>query len=384
MTEHIKPLNLMSVEELTRIITKEKDNYNEEVHEKVVAELESRGITLSDLITKVKFQKNHEAELILGKDEALELFENEISLLDVLYINNFMSETLVIQKGYDYWIIHHFSEKSDIKTGFLTNDIKPVIEKFILLEDWQADLSFHAHWETLIESNSVKHILKASELLNDESITHIINSRNLIRFVNQNAAYSIIVLSENAGESEDALEKFENLKTDLYKNLEIAEADNDVDEQLKILGELEAVTPDDPALFYNKAQLLTEKGEIKEASDALIDSFNIELENGNVEDLEETENYLKDCLDKVEDKNNILHCLASIASFRGEVEDAFDFYKQIVNISEDDIVAHLNLGHLYYSHTEEDNKAKFHFEKYLQLDPDSSDRESIESILENL
>ena len=71
-------------------------------------------------------------------------------------------------------------------------------------------------------------------------------------------------------------------------------------------------------LFYNKAQLLDEKGDYQNASDALIESFNLDFSNGTIDDIEDTENYLVEMLDKIEAKGNILHCLATISAYKGD------------------------------------------------------------------
>ena len=53
-------------------------------------------------------------------------------------------------------------------------------------------------------------------------------------------------------------------------------------------------------------------------------------------------------------------------------------------MDENDAIAHLQLGYHYYLNTEDDEKVKFHFKKYIELDPKSEERESIEEILKNL
>ncbi len=68
--------------------------------------------------------------------------------------------------------------------------------------------------------------------------------------------------------------------------------------QLEILTELESITPEDSVLYYNKAQLLDEKGKYQEASDSLIESFNLDMSNGDVEDIEDIEDYLVEILEK--------------------------------------------------------------------------------------
>lgn len=116
----------------------------------------------------------------------------------------------------------------------------------------------------------------------------------------------------------------------------------------------------------------------------MIESFNIDFGNSEVDDIEDVEEYLLGVLEKVENKSNILHCLATIASYKGEIESAIKFYDEILEVDENDPIAHLNLGHFYFSHFEEDEKVKFHFNKYKELEPDSNEIESIETIMNNI
>jgi tetratricopeptide (TPR) repeat protein len=220
--------------------------------------------------------------------------------------------------------------------------------------------------------------------LDEINIYYSLNTNNLARFSSFSNPYSIVLPAEDIDEAQEVLIQLEDLKNDLHKKMELAEAEEDSDKQLEILTELESVTPEDSVLYYNKAQLLDEKGKYQEASDALIDSFNLDLANGTVDDIADIENYLSEMLEKVESKTNILHCLASISGFRGEHENALKFYNDLIELDEKDPIAHLNLGHLYYSHFEDDDKVRLHFQKFMELEPNSEEFESIETILKNL
>ena len=220
--------------------------------------------------------------------------------------------------------------------------------------------------------------------MDESNISYCVNSPQLVRFNSFKSPYSIVLPVDELPEAEDVFEKMEQLKESLHKKLDEAESKEDVDLQLEILIELESITPEDPLVYYNKAQLLDEKGDYQNASDALIESFNIEMSNGDVDDIEDIENYLVSILDKVEDKLNILHCLATIFSFKGDIENSIEYYRKIIDIDENDAMAHLHLGHHYYSHTEDDDIVKIHFNKYMELEPESEERESIEEILNNL
>lgn len=383
----IKPIDAMNDDELISILTIKKDNFHDDYREKVQVELNTRGIKLENVLKEVEYNINlNEFE----KVDVASAFE-KISLLkeplDIIYFRNYMAEHLAIQKNAKTFVLHHFNPKSGFSSFFLDDEtmLKKSLNDFFSLEDWMHDgIEIIKHWDTFAESTSKDYIIRLAYLLDETGVNYSINSTKLVRFSSFNSPYSIVLPMEDMDEAEGIMMEIEDLKNSLHEKLEEAEKNEDVDKQLEILTELESVTPEDSALFYNKAQLLDEKGDYQNASDALIESFNLDFSNEAVEDIEETENYLIEMLKKVETKTNILHCLATIAAFRGEIDDALAYYHKLVELDEKDPIAHLNLGHLLYSHSDDDEKVRFHFRKYMELEPESSELESIEEILKNM
>ncbi len=385
--EILKPISVMTNDELLSVITVDRENFNEEYKSKVANELQQRGINLEKKFKTARFKLNlKEVEEV----DVIEAFE-KISLLknslDILNFINYMNEHFAVQKNENQFVVHHHSPKSGFSSFFLDNEaeLKNSLQNFFELNNWlPEDVEVIAHWETFVESTSSDYILKLAELMDKSDISYCINSSQNIRFNSFKSPYSIVLPLDELKEAEDVFEKMEQLKESLHKKLEEAESKEDVDLQLEILSEMESITPEDPLVYYNRAQLLDEKGDYQNASDALIESFNIEMSNGAVDDIEDIENYLVEILDKVESKLNILHCLATIYAFKGEVDNAFEYYKKIIELDENDAMAHLHLGHHYYSNTEDDDKVKIHFKKFMELEPESEERESIEEILNNL
>ena len=60
-------------------------------------------------------------------------------------------------------------------------------------------------------------------------------------------------------------------------------------------------------------------------------------------------------VDKVENKSNILHCLATISALKGILIVHLNIVTNCA-LDENDAVAHLQLGYHYYSNTEDDEK----------------------------
>jgi tetratricopeptide (TPR) repeat protein len=298
-----------------------------------------------------------------------------------------MNDHFAIQKNDGVFVIHHNTPKIGFSSFFINSDaeLEKSLHNFLTLNEWLPEgAEVIEHWETFTESTSSEYILRIAKLMDETKLSYCLNSAQLVRFNSFNSPYSIVVPADVINEAEEVLLKIDELKENLHEQLEIAEKKEDADLQLKILTELESVTPEDPLVYYNKAQLLDEKGDYQNASDALIESFNLEMNNGTVDDIEDIENYLVEILDKVERKTNILHCLATIFAFKGDTESSFEYCKKIIALDENDSIAHLQLGYHYYSHTEDDEKVKFHFKKYIELDPESDERESIEEILRNI
>ena len=382
-----KPIEEMKEDELLAVLNVNRDNVNDEHKVKVAEELEKRGINLKEKFSTAKLRFNLQEVEEIDVSKAHEKLSLLINSSDVLYFINHMTEHLAVQKNKSSFAVHHHSPKSGFSTVFLDNEeeIKNCLQAFFSLNAClPEDAQIIEHWETFAESSSLDYILKLSELMDEGEILYCVNSAHNIRFNSFKSPYSIVLPIDEVKNAEEIFEKMDQLKESLHKKYEEAEHKNDIDLQLKILNELESVTPEDSLVFYNKAQLLDEKGDYQNASDALIESFNIEMSNGTVDDIEDIENYLVSILDKIENKLNSLHCLATISAFKGDVDNSFEFYKKIVDLDQNDAMAHLHLGHHYYTHTEDDEKVKTHFKKYLELEPESEDRESIEEILNNL
>lgn len=385
--EIIKPIDVMNNDELISVLTVKKDNFNDEYKSKVVDELEKRGVNLEEKfkIAKYKFNlQDIEDVEVTAAHEKISLLKSPV---DVIYFINYMNDSFAVQKNNGEFVIHHNTPKFGFSSFFLDSEteLKNSLHNFLTLNEWLPDgVEVIEHWETFIESTSSEYILRVAKLMDEVKLSYCINSAQMIRFNSFNSPYSIVVPVDLISEAEEVLSKLDELKEHLHEQLEAAEKKEDIDLQLKILLELESVTPEDPLVYYNKAQLLDEKNDYQNASDALIESFNLEMESGTVEDIEDIENYLVDILDKVERKSNILHCLATIFAFKGDVESSFEYCKKIIALDENDAIAHLQLGYHYYTHTDDDEKVKFHFKKYIELDPESEEREAIEEILKNM
>ena len=329
----IKPIDVMTDDELLSVITVQKENFNDDYKSKVADELAKRGVNLDEKFKIVKYKLNlQDIEEVDIKDayEKISLLNNP---LDVIYFINYMNENFAIQKNDGGFAAHHLTPKSGFSSFFVDNEseLKNSLQNFLTLDNWLPEGSeVIEHWETFAESTSSDYILRLAELLDEIGIVYCVNSINMVRFNSFKSPYSIVLPVDQMQEAEEAFEKMDKLEESLHEKLEDAEKKEDVELQLKLLTQLESVTPEDHLVYYNKAQLLDEKGDYQNASDALIESFNIQMNNGAVDDIEDIENYLVEILDKVESKSNILHCLATIFAIKGDVKSSSEYYKKII------------------------------------------------------
>lgn len=385
--EIIKSIDVMNNEELTSILTIQKDNFNDEFKNKVINELDRRGIKLDEVLNTAKYRINTDDMLEVNVNSAYEKLSLLKEPLDVLYFVNYMTEHLSIQKNSNIFVLHHYTPKVGFSSFFLDDKtmLKSSLYNFLTLSNWlPEEIDIIEHWETFAESTSSEYILRLAKLLDDTDIVYSINSNRLARFNSFSSPYSIVLPAEDVDEAAIVLTKMDEFEKRLHEKLELAEKNDDIDLQLDLLTELASVTPEDSVLFYNKAQLFDEKGDFQNASESLIESFNIDFKNGTVDDIEDIENYLIEVLEKVEAKSNILHCLATVSAFRGAIDNSIKYYNELIALDENDPIAHLNLGHLFYSENLDDNKVKLHFMKFIELEPESEEREAIEAILKNI
>ncbi len=117
--EIIKSIDVMNNKELTSILTIQKDNFNDEFKNKVVNELEKRGIKLEDVLNTVKYRINTDDMLEVNVNSAYEKLSLLKEPLDVLYFVNYMTEHLSIQKNSNVFVLHHYAPKVGFSSFFL-------------------------------------------------------------------------------------------------------------------------------------------------------------------------------------------------------------------------------------------------------------------------
>jgi len=319
--------------------------------------------------------------------DALDKIRQPITLWDVWYFTNIKEETLLVQKTLRHWTFHYFEEEYYRYSFFPESqqDAEEILSDFLQGEDWEVseDSRFH-DWFVLVKSNSYEYVENFATVLDQAQIPFSVKKPNFLHFNAIFGTYyedSPLLLSIPIEFEEQALTFRKTIETEiekLHQQLGAAEDADDKEKQVTLYEKLGKLTPTDSIIFFNKAYLLFKLEKLQDAAEALIRSFNLDLETENMQNFEDTEKLLKKLLAKMPQSLDILHSLAVIASLNQEPELEVQYYQKILTINDSDSIAHLNLGHYYYSSDDEEEKAKEHFQKYLELEPEAEDREVIE------
>jgi tetratricopeptide (TPR) repeat protein len=100
--------------------------------------------------------------------------------------------------------------------------------------------------------------------------------------------------------------------------------------------------------------------------------------------LDEAESYLEHLAARLSENLPLRHTLANIALFNEDDKKAKEYFEPILALAPADSVAHVNLGHLYAQDQRERSRAVWHYQRYLELEPQAEDRAAIESMLAGL
>ena len=182
----IKPIEVMTDDELIAVITVKKENYNDDYRDKVLSELNNRGVKLDDIlkVAKVKFNYSDFEDIEIEKTfEQTALLKNP---LDLIYFRNYMAEHFAVQKSSDVFLCHHHNPKLGFSSFFLEDEeeLKISLSEFFSMGNWlPEEAEIIKHWDTLAESSSSEYILRLAKMLDENNLYYSLNTNNLIRFV---------------------------------------------------------------------------------------------------------------------------------------------------------------------------------------------------------
>jgi len=384
---------LLTDEELVAALSVDRDQYTAPFHMAAQAELSRRGVRLAEFKNRVVIRISEEAQKAGTIEQALEACNGPYGPFDILSFTNCVGETLIFQPGFVTWT-GHYSDRGEYRFSFTIRASQgrgDVLRSFLELQDWtgKAAGTFDiSEWDILMESASADRIMSVSQLLSRESIPALItNSRFFcLSAIKQDAChgqpFKIMVPQDSLGRAQSVLRNIEQKADELRREAQQRIREGDRQAELSVLTELTLLAPNDPRAHHRKGSLLLEMGHPEAAADAFIAA--LIHHRGHEELFRAAYRGLEEAAVKLPENVHILHNLATFSSAGDRDPKRVEaLYRQIIGLQPEDAMAHLHLGYLYYEQ-DEDISAYRHLKRYLELDPESEERQAIEQIMDQL
>ena len=173
-------------------------------------------------------------------------------------------------------------------------------------------------------------------------------------------------------------------KQALLAQLDPLEEADDLEGQLAIYNQLNDLVFIDAYIFYNKGCVLYDLERSDEAAEAIMLSINLDLDLGRLARAHESLELLAEISEEIPKNTDVLHCLAGLESERNNTEKARNYYQKIIEVNDNDAIAHLNLGYFYYENSEMQSLAVKHFNRYLELVETEAERSIVEDFLRQM
>jgi tetratricopeptide (TPR) repeat protein len=383
----------MTDQELVAALSVDRDQYTAEFHMAAGAELGNRGIRLAEFKNQVTIRISEGEQKNGTIEEALGAFEGAYGPFDILSFTNCVEETLVFQPGPNAWA-GHYADRGEYRFSFIlgaSQGGRELLKTFLELDDWSGRISETfdiSEWDILLDSSSADHILIIARLLSSESIPAMINNSRLFCFsaLRQDHChglpFKIMVPQRSLGDARRVMDGLEQKLAELRREAQQRSREGDRQAELSVLTELTALAPNEPWGHYRKGILLLEMGHPEAAADAFIAA--LIHHRGHEELFRAAYQGLRETAGKLPENIHILHNLATFSA-AGDHDPQWveSCYRRIIALRPEDAMAHLHLGYHYYEQGD-DISAHRHLTRYLELEPESEDREAIDGILAQL
>jgi len=412
--------------ELVSILTRDRAQYEDDFREAAAEMLDQRGHSLDSLINKVTVWRYNIAEATVTIGEAVASLNEPSGLDQAWYFTHYLGDTVMVQRQEAYWAFHYYPADHDQvqKVFFLENqhDAENILTDFLRLDDLNLDEDiFFYEWQVLGQTASFTHIEQIAARLDKLDVCYLVEqvSHDAVevqtrdqmpyhgpqvvtgRIYDMNrlprlqafhldrpdALFVVLVPTKFDLHTESVLNELEGVADSLYARLEELPAGEELETQLALHEELEVLRPDDAELMYNKGGILYDLKRYADAADTWLSTLSLDIDHSALSNLDRTGTSLKEVLpqlDNVSKQIAVRHGLAATDALRDEIPDAFEQFQAILALQPDDAIAHLNLGYLYYEHTEESHHTRTHLEHYLTIEPEADDADAIRELLDNL
>ncbi len=382
----------MEVAEIVRALTVELDDSSIQFRDAARRELEARGVDLSGFIDAVAVALNDEPAEDLSIDAAVFRLDTELQPWDALLFTNCLGDTLIAQKELRSWIVHAYENERYDRSYLITDtaDLKQVLTPFMRLTHWQ-DLAGESHhlddWKLLLASDARETIEMVAVDLDSVAIPYTVQTP---LFSGDADGYlQILVPKEHLEAASDVVDEADDSLYELYDRAEASHASGDLRQELEVYDLLIEEDPENPAVFYNRANVLLEQARFDDAVEMLAEAVSIGLKSvehstdpigrqsgglGGIfgvvallfrkitqsprdraeegalrypDYIDDAEMLLQQLEQRLPDHIKLLHCLAAIARMKNNTEGAQVRYRRILELNPDDQVAYFNLGYLH-------------------------------------
>jgi tetratricopeptide (TPR) repeat protein len=383
----------MTDQELAAALSVDREQFTGQFHMAAQAELGRRGIRLDEFKNRVTIVDRDGTGRQGTIKEALETCGGPAGPFDILSFINCVGETLTFQPGPSAWV-GHYVDRGQYRFSFrvdASQNRQQLLQTFLELENWSAratetfDIS---EWDILLDSRSPERIMGLAGFLAGEQIPLLITDTRFfcLAAMRQDAChgppFKIMVPQESLENARGLLGKIDRKVEELHREADQRVREGDRQAELSVLTELIQLVPNDPRVHYRRGALLLEMGHAEAAADAFIASL---IHHRGHEALSRAAYQgLEAASSKLPENVHVLHNLATFSALVGLDPDRVEgYYRRIIALSPEDAMAHLHIGYLYYEQGD-DISAYRHLKRYLELDPESEEREAIEQIIAGL
>gem|GEM_PF-1451359 len=384
---------LMTDQELAAALSVDREQYTAAFHMAVQTELGRRGIRLSEFKNRVTIVDRSGTARQSTIDEALEVCGGPAGPFDILSFTNCVGETLTFQPGPHAWV-GHYVDRGEYRFSFriaASQGRQGLLGAFLNLEEWStraAEIFDISEWDVLLDSNSPDRIMGLAQFLVREQIPLLITDSRFFCLAAMRQDYchgqpfKIMVPQQSLEKARGLLGRIEQKVEELHREAAQRVREGDRQAELSVLTELIQLVPNDPRTHYRRGALLLEMGHAEAAADAFIES--LIHHRGHEELYRAAYQGLEEVSERLPENVHVLHNLATFSALVGlDPERVEGYYRKIIALQPEDALAHLHIGYLYYEQGD-DISAYRHLKRYLELDPESEERQAIEQIIEQL
>ena len=376
----------MATDELIRTLTLEADENSARFRQTALQALEARGIELHDFVEQITVQLNNSDAETLEVSAAVEHIDESLPLWDVLVLTSSLGDALALQREPAHWTAHVYESETYSSSFFFDSqaELRNFASSFLRLEGitpagpaYQLD-----NWEVVLESDSTELVEKATAELDRANVLHTVQ---IPLFSGDEEGYlSVIVSPDDVDAANEAIDESAEDLEEMYEQAANMVAGGDRMAELALYDRLVVEAPENPAVFYNRGCLLLELRRFDESVDALCEAVAIGIKSTDkrleVADagggglfglvalllrrggsksktekpdirypdyVDDAEMILIDLETRLPGNTKLLHCLASTARLKNDIQAAEARYRRILEIDADDRIAYFNLGYLH-------------------------------------